>query len=397
MPVFEYTAVNASGARVEGKIVGPSEQAVLADLEARQLVPVAVVARSQRVLPWRRRVSHRRLAMTYLQLSDLLRAGVPLLRGLRLLGARRSHPGLASACRDLADAVAQGSELSQAMAQHPAVFPAVHCAMVRAGERGGFLEQVLARLGRFVMAQADLRARILGSLIYPGVLVAVGTVILACVFAFFVPAFKPVLVEHVPDLPLISRFVFAAGDALGRYGPITAGVLIIGAVALWRVSRRSGVRMRLAAWLTYAPVLGSLVRALATARFCRMTGTMLANGIPILTAMQIARQAAGNALLEQAIEQAAEAVRAGRPLAGPLGDSGLFDDDVVEMIAVGESANNLDEVLIMIADTLEARVDRMLGIALRLLEPLLLVMIAVVIGVVAAGLILPMTRLRPGL
>jgi general secretion pathway protein F/type IV pilus assembly protein PilC len=162
------------------------------------------------------------------------------------------------------------------------------------------------------------------------------------------------------------------------------------------MAQRQSVRRRIAEVLTQAPIYGPLVRSMAAARFCRMLGTMLGNGIPMLTAMQIARDAAGNLLMEEAIGRASEAVRAGQPLAGPLAESGLFGDEVIEMISVAESANNLDEVLSTIAGTIDDRVDRMLTTAIRLLEPLLIVAIAIVVAVVAAGLILPMTKMNAG-
>jgi general secretion pathway protein F len=156
------------------------------------------------------------------------------------------------------------------------------------------------------------------------------------------------------------------------------------------------VRRKIAEARTFLPVIGPLTRAIAAARFCRMLGTMLGNGIPVLTSMQIAKEAAGNPLMEEAVDAATDAVRAGQTLAPPLLESGLFSEDVVEMIAVAEAANNLDEVLVTIAATIETRVDRMLTTAVRLVEPLLLLCIALVVAVVAAGLILPMTKMKAG-
>jgi general secretion pathway protein F/type IV pilus assembly protein PilC len=395
MPVFEYIALNASGQRVGGVLAGASEQAVLTELEARALTPVSIEAKGERRR--RGRVSARRLAGSYLQLSDLLRAGVPLLRGLKLLGNRKSDPRLSAVFRDITEEVSQGSELGDAMSKHPSVFPKVHIAMVRAGEKGGFLEQVMARLGRFVMGQAELRSKVIGNLIYPTVLVVFGVIVLSVIFGVFVPKFRPMYAAIPPaKMPAVSTFVFVVSALVGRFGPWTLGVLVVAAIVLWRATRRARVRRRIAEWLTRAPVYGPLVRSLAAARFCRMLGTMLANGIPMLTAMQIARDAAGNVLMEEAVQRATEAVRSGQPLAGPLAESGLFEEEVIEMISVGESANNLDEVLTTVAETIEARVDRMLTTAIRLLEPLLLVTIAAVVAVVAAGLILPMTQMQGG-
>lgn len=393
MPEFEYQALTLEGKHVAGVLAGASTQSVLSELEARSLTPVSVTERKERKHLWRPRVSARRLGMSYTQLSDMLRSGVPLLRALRLLGGRRTAPRLSEVFRELADAVADGDELAEAMSRRGEVFPAVHVAMVRAGERGGFLEGVLGKLGEFVTRQADLKSKLIGNLIYPMVLIVVGSAVLGAIFAFAVPMFRPI-VEQQESLPLTTKIVFALSDAVGSaWALVTFGVLATLVFGVWRMSRKPATARRVAAIRTRMPVVGPLTRAVATARFCRMLGTMLENGIPILTAMQIARDSAGNVLMEEAIEDATEAVRAGEPLAPPLSQSGLFADDVIEMITVAEAAGNLPDVLVTISDTVDGRVERLLNAVVRLVEPLFLVVIAVVIGFVAAGLILPMMNM----
>lgn len=396
MPSFRYTALTASGERVVGMLAGASEQAVLAELETRNLTPVSLTVEDERRPVLARRIaSTRQLATAYTQLADLLRAGVPLMRGLRLLAGQKSAPRLSKVFGEIADAVAEGRDLADAMSDRPEVFPPIHVAMVRAGEKGGFLEAVLARLGRFMTAQAELRAKVIGNLIYPCILVAVGSVVLALVFGVFIPMFKP-LFEKM-DLPASTRLVLATSDLVSRYGLLL--LLALGgivALGVW-LSRREDVREAIERARVRAPILGPLTRALAVSRFCRILGTMLANSIPMLTAMQIARDAAGNRLLERAIEEATEAVRQGQPLAPPLAQSGLFPEDIIEMISVGESANNLDEVLLGIADTVDGHVDRLLSTAVKLIEPVMLMALAVVVGFVAMSLILPMTRISQNL
>ena len=245
------------------------------------------------------------------------------------------------------------------------------------------------------MGQAELRGKVIGSLIYPFVLMGAGTIVLSIIFGVFVPKFKPMFAQ-LPELPAVSKLVFGASSLIADYGPWTLGGLVLIAIILWRAMRRPKFKRKFVEWRTRMPVIGPLIRALAAGRFCRMLGTMLGNGIPMLTAMQIARDAAGNLLMEEAIDAATEAVRAGQPLSGPLAQSGLFGDDVVEMISVAESANNLDEVLVTIAGTIDSRVDRLLGTVIRLVEPALLLVIALVVATVAAGLILPMTKLKAG-
>jgi len=393
MPTFQYMAMGLDGQRVRGVLAGASEQAVLAELESRRLTPVSINASREPIFRLRRGVSVRRLATAYEQLADLLRAGVPLLRALRLLGGQKQSPRLAEVFTQLSEAVAEGEEFHVAMGRRPEVFRRVHVAMVRAGEKGGFLEDVLARLCELLTGQADLRSKVIGNLVYPGVLVVAGTGILSAIFGVFIPRFRPLFERLGDDLPGVTRFVFAVSTGVSKYGLVTLGVVAALVLTGIVLSRRPAVRRWVTTVRTFAPVVGPLTRALATARLCRLLGTMLRNGVPMLTAMGIAKEASGNVLLEEAVERAREAVRAGEPLAAPLGQSGLFSTDVVEMIAVAEAANNLDSVLTTIAETIERRIERMLTVAVRLIEPLLLMVLASVVVTVALGLILPMARL----
>ncbi len=376
-------------------LAGGNEQAILAELETRRLTPVSVKEveeKSAGVV--RRRVSTRALAMNYVQLADLLRAGVPLLRGLRLLGGRKANPTLAKVFSELGDAVADGTELAEAMAARPDIFTRVHIAMVRAGEKGGFLESVLARLGAFQIAQADLRAKVIGAMIYPSVLVVVGTFILMAIFAIFIPMFEPMFAKM--NLGILTRSVLAISHAVSAYWMFLVALLVIAGVAFWRVSSNPTLRRRADRHKFAIPVMGPIMRAFAVARFCRILGTMLGNSIPMISAMQISKEAAGSVVMEEAIDAAAAAVKQGEHLAPPLQQSGLFSDDVIEMISVGEAANNLEDVLVSVADTLEQRLDRQLGGAIKLIEPVLLMVMAAVVGLVALSLVLPMTQLASG-
>lgn len=390
MPTFTYVARSSAGERVTGSLDTASEQTALRELASRGLAPVTVSAAAA---PRRRRsrVGVRRLASAYQQLSDLLHAGVPLLKALRLLARSKSDPRLAAVMGEIADEVADGQRLADAMGRRGETFPSIQVAMVRAGERGGFLDQVLARLSSFLNHQADLRSKVLGNLIYPIVLLVVGAGIVVAALVFFVPRFKDFYKEM--QLPLPTRILLGASELLTHHGwAVLVVAVLLGAALAWLL-RRAAVRRALSIWQLRIPQVGPLIRNLAVARFCRILGTMLANGIPMLQAMKISRDAAGHPLLEEAIDAASDAVRHGEPLAAPLGRSGLFDEDVVEMIAVGESANNLDHVLVGIAETIERRVDRLLAIALRLMEPLLLLALAAVVMFIFVALVVPMLQM----
>ncbi|MCC6425772.1 MAG: type II secretion system F family protein [Phycisphaerales bacterium] len=396
MATFEYIALDKSGRRTGGILSGPSEQAVLAELESRRLTPVSIEARDDSIARGGG-VSARKLGAAYTQLAELLDAGVPLLRSIKILGAKKSEPRLAAVFQEIAEAVSEGSDLASAMQRRPEFFPPVHIAMVRAGEKGGFLENVLQRLAQLATSQAELRSKVMGSLIYPMFLLGTGVIVLAVIFGVFVPKFREVFDRVQGGLPWVTSLVLAISKLVSTYGFYTLGAAILIGVVLWRIARREGVRDKFARWWTFAPVVGNLVRSLAAARFCRMLGTMLTNGVPLLTAMNIAREAAGNPVVEEAIVTAAESVKQGKSLAPPLDSCGLFETDVVEMISVAEAANNLDQVLLKIADTIEGRVDRLLAAVLKLVEPILLLALAAVVATVAFALILPMTRVSAAL
>lgn len=394
MATFAYIARDGAGQRIEGKVAAANAQAVLTELHSRQLAPVQVKeVREQRRV--QRRVSARHLATAYRQLGDLLHAGVPLLRALRLLGRSKSNPRLAKVMAAVADAVAEGSRLADAMAAHGEVFPAVQIAMVRAGERGGFLEPVLQRMALFLEQQADLRAKVIGNLIYPALLLLFMITVIVVALVAIVPKFRDFYTRI--EIPWPTRVLLTASDVMVNYWLWVVGVLIVAAVALWQLRSNEQVRRTLALWQLRVPKLGPLVSSLAVGRFARILGTLLENGIPMLSAMQISRDAAGSILLAEAIDNATEAVRSGETLAKPLADSGMFADDVVEMISVGESANNLPQVLITTAETIEKRVDRMLTVFVRLMEPALLLVLGGAVLFIFTALIVPMMRMSSSL
>lgn len=390
MGTFAYIARDPAGQKVEGKVAAATAQAVLADLQSRQLAPVQVreVAEQPRA---QRRMSPRKLATAYRQLADLLRAGVPLLRGLRLLGRSKSNPRLAKVMLAVGNAVADGSRLADAMAAHGDVFPDIQIAMVRAGERGGFLEPVLRRMGVFLEEQADLRAKVVGNLIYPITLLVFMVAVIVVALVGIVPKFRDFYSRIT--LPWPTKALLAASDACTSYGVVILLVAGVIGFALWRITRSAVVRRQFSIWQLRIPGVGAVVKNLAVGRFARILGTLLENGIPMLQAMQISRGAAGHVLLAEAIDGATEAVRSGEALATPLSESGLFAEDVIEMIRVGESANNLPQVLITVAETIEKRIDRMLTVLVRLMEPALLAIMGGAVFFIFVALIVPMMRM----
>ncbi|MGI9015392.1 MAG: type II secretion system F family protein [Phycisphaerales bacterium] len=394
MGTYSYIARDTNGARIAGRLSGSTEQVVLAELHARSLSPVRIdEVRESHALPvlGNRGVRTRTLAGFYRQLADLLRAGVPLLRALKLLARGKSQPRLAAVVRIISEQVAEGERLADAMAAAPEVFPSVQVAMVRAGETGGFLEEVLLRLGAFLEHQADMKSKVVGNLIYPIVLLALALAVVVGALVFFVPKFETMFARL--ELPLPTRLLLGMSNALTQHWlmcVIVTGVLV--ATLLWML-RQPSVRRRIAELTLRVPGLGPFISSLAVARFARMLGTLLGNGIPMLQSMRISRDAAGHPVLADAVDAAVEAVRAGETLAEPLAASGMIADDVIEMVSVGEAANNLPDVLVTVADTIEKRIDRMLATLLRLMEPLLLLLLAGVVVFIFIALFMPMMQM----
>ncbi len=391
MPSFTYKAVNESGQAVTGVVTAENHQVALRMLDEQALFPIHVeegtaVSRSK-LTGSRRKIKLRYITVFYSQLADLLRAGVPMLRALDVLTRQNAHPVLTEIVKEVREDVSGGRTLADAMEQHPQVFKPLHAAMVRAGERGGFLEDVLTRLSLFAERQDELRNKLVGSMIYPAVLMVVGTAVVTFLLTFVVPKLQ----GYIPpeSYNTLTHLVFGATDALRGYPWHILGSLAVLFVGVYLLVQTNWGKAVWAKFQLQAPVLGRIVTLVAICRFCRILGTMLHNGVPILQAISISKDSAGNAILAEQVEQAGEAVRKGESLAAQLGKSGLFPADVIDMMAVAEESNNLENVLIQIADANETRTARQIDLGVRLIEPVLLLVMAVIVLCIAVALLLP--------
>ena len=395
MPSFTYTAKDPTGRTLTGVMQADSEAAVVRTLDQRSLFPVQIVPEAQRnQTPLAQlasvagaRVRLRHLSATYGQLADLLGAGVPMLRSLEILSKTSASPALSAVFGAVREGVSGGATLADALAAHPEVFGELDVAMVRAGETAGFLEDVLTNLATFLERQDDLRSKVTGAMIYPVILATFAAVAVTALLVWLVPKFEQFL-SSLP-LPLPSKVLFAVSNVLRGYWPavLVVTVVLVGGAVGWvrsEMGRRVWDRLKLR-----IPVAGRAIRMVAITRFCRVFGTMLTNGINILEALAISKDAVGNSQMRTAIEEAAENVRAGESLAEPLRRSEFFPTEIIEMIAVAEESNQLEKVLLHIADTVERRTNRQVDAAVRMVEPLLLMLMAGVIGFIAVGLLYP--------
>jgi len=388
MAEYQYIARTAAGEEVTGRMQADSQAAVARTLDEQQLYPVEVTeGAAARAVRRGGRVRPRDVGMMYEQLGDLLTSGVPMLRSLEIIARSGTRGRLSAIVRELYEDVSAGKTLGDAMAAHGQVFAELHVAMVRAGEHAGFLEDVLVNLAGFIERQDELRGKVRGALAYPAVLAIVGLAVTLGMLVWLVPRFRTIF-EGI-EQPLPTRVIFAASELLVANKIVLACVAVLGVMGVWGFLRSPAGRALWERWKLRIPVLGRTIRVVAITRFCRILGTMLANGVPILQALDISKDATGSQVLSDSIEAAAEAVRKGQPLAGPLRAGGLFPVEIVEMIAVAEESNQLDRVLVQVADTVERRTNRQVDTAVRLVEPLILVLMAATIGFIAVALLYP--------
>lgn len=397
MPDFAYIARNFDGQKVTGSLTAASEREAVSLLSNQQLFPIEVTAEKSASAGFglARRVSGQVMAVMYSQLAALLRSGVPLLRSLGVLRDQTSNKVLKEVLSDVYRRVEDGATLGEAMGRYPRVFSELAVNMVKAGGEGGFLEEALDRVAMFTEQYEDLKSRTQGALAYPVFLGVVGTTVVAVLIIFFVPKFATVFdsLRDRGELPALTDWLLWFSGSVRRWGLVLLGLAVVAFIAIQtRLATDSGRRAADLLKLK-VPLLGGILQSLAVARFCRVLGTMLRNGVPILKSLEVSRGAAGNRVLSDAIEEASENISSGQTLAAPLASSGHFPQTVVEMISVAEESNTLDDVLVEIADGLERRTQRRMDLAVRLIEPLMLLCLAGVVLVVVIALLLPVIKM----
>ncbi|HVK57654.1 MAG TPA: type II secretion system F family protein [Candidatus Kapabacteria bacterium] len=395
---FAYTALTAAGQKVGGMVDAETEAQALRSLEEKNLFPVSVAAKGAQKTARAKKgkgVRSRDVGTMYSQLADLIGSGVPLLRALDTLIKSTPNANLVVVLREIRGAVADGKSLNESMKQFPEIFPTLHTSMVQAGERASMLETVLTSLASFIERLDELRSKVIGAMIYPMLLVAVGMAVMVGALVFFVPKFEPLLANVQQALP--TKLIFTLSIILRSYWHFVAIALVIAVFAALSVFKSPHAKRVAERWRMKIPVVGGALRMVAITRFCRILGTMLTNGVPLLQAMNIAKGATGSTLMADRIAEAAESVREGKSLTAPLGVGGLFPEQILAMLSVAEESNQLEKVLLQIADTVERRTNREVDQAVRLVEPLILCLVAAGIGFLALGLLLPIFTMASSL
>ncbi len=393
MQEYAYTARSMDGQNVTGLITADTSNDVMAILSERALFPMTVKPSKKKgiSITFGSGVSTELLTATLTQLADLLTNGVPLLKGLEILIQQTPSDRMKTVLSDIRSRIAEGAQLFEAMAAHKNIFNELTISIVRAGTEGAFLEESLQQTAEFLERQDELRAKIKGAMAYPAFLAAAGSAVTLVLIIFFVPKFADLFaqLERQGTLPTATVILLWLSDFLGTYGLLVLIAVLGGLYGLrhWAVSPAG--REWIDAKKTKLPVFGSIFLNGAVSRFCRILGTLLRNGVPMLKALEISSESSGNVVLGQAIRSAAENISSGETLSEPLSKSGLIPGNVMAMISIAEEANNLENVLNNIADTIDKKVARQLDTMVRLIEPALLMVMGSAVLFVIVALLLP--------
>ncbi|MBM3837079.1 MAG: type II secretion system F family protein [Verrucomicrobia bacterium] len=407
MPLFQYRALQSDGTIAEGRVEAGGRQEAFRQIEGRGLRPISLAERANgkpeaqiasTAAPglWKSgKVTGRMLENFTRLLSSLLAAGVPLSRALVILHKEATAPAAKEKWKEIHDLVIDGMSLADAMAKSPETFPRVYVAMVQAGETGGFLDLVLAQIADFQAREKELRAKVLTALLYPSILLVLALGVLVFLLVFFIPRFQAIFSGFGAALPLLTQVIVTISHVVRAYGLYVALGLGLGAylVRTWLTSEQG--RRTWERWILQAPVIGPLLAQFAMARFCRMLGTLLGAGVPLINGLNVARKSIGNQILVDAVSNSIERVKEGDALGPSLSDcKELFTGSVLEMVSVAEESGRLDQELVRLANVTEADLDRQLKTAVAFAEPLMLFFIAAFIGTIFIGMVIPIFTIQ---
>jgi len=426
MSKFAYIAVDSAGKESRGTIEAPNQAQAVAKVRSQGLFPTAIgaegggggpatpAAGAKKTAPTagkkpagkvnlefkmpkflRGRVKQKDLTTLTRQLATLVDAGLPLLRGLHVLQRQTPHASLREALAGMCEAVESGSTFSESLGNYPKIFNNLYVNMVRAGEAGGVLEVVLTRLAEFAEKAEKIKNKVKGAMVYPIVVFFAAIGITSFLLVAVIPKFKDIfndLLEGKP-LPAITQFVMNASNLLMHNGLMSLAA-IAALVTLFKVfaKTKTGSYLLDVAKIN-APMFGSLVRRTAIARMTRTLGTLLASGVPVLQALVIVRDTTGNAVISRAMQAVHDAVKEGESMTAPLAACKVFPPMVISMVEVGEETGALPDMLTRIADTYDDEVDNAVAGLTSVIEPLMIIILAVIVGTIVIAMFMPMIQI----
>jgi type IV pilus assembly protein PilC len=397
MAKFMWEGKTRVGGTMTGEVEAPNEAFVIAQLRRQQIVPVKVKAKPRDLriaLPWQRgKVSKKELAVFTRQFATMIDAGLPLVQCLDILGMQQENASFKKVILRVKEDVESGSTFADALGKHPKVFDELFVNLVSAGEVGGILDTILARLAAYIEKAMKLGKQIKSAMVYPSTILAVALIVTIVLLLYVIPIFGSMFADFGQALPLPTQVVLALSGYTRKYFLVLVFFVVLVVLAIRWYYRRETGRRNIDRLLLRLPILGDLIRKIAVARFSRTLATMVASGVPILEGMDIVAKSAGNKIIEEAVVKARTSISEGKTISEPLAESKVFPVMVTQMVGVGEATGALDAMLTKIADFYDDEVDAAVGALTSLLEPMLMVFLGVVIGGLVIAMYLPIFKL----
>ena len=407
MAKFAYTAADKEGHEIEGTIESTSESRARKELASQgftvtKMSEVVVTEKKASAKAKKRPkplfgtgVNSENVTIFSRQLATLLKAGLPLLRSLEVIVRQEKNPYFKGIIEDIADSVRTGNKFSEGLAQNPKVFDKLYVNMARAGEAGGVLDVVLDRLSTFQEKALKTTNKVKSAMVYPIVIMSVAVIIVAILMVFVIPQFQKIFSEMLNGaaMPGLTQMIINISDFM-RDNYILTILIVVAVIVGFKLFLKTKIGIRI--WDTAAlkaPKIGDMVMKSTVARFTRTFGTLLASGVPILEALNITRGTINNSLITDALLRVHDRVRDGEPLAAPLDQQHIFPTMVTSMVEVGEETGQLSEMLIRIADNYDEEVDNSVGAITSVIEPIMIVFLAVVVGTIVIALFLPIIQI----
>jgi type IV pilus assembly protein PilC len=393
MPVFTFSGKTASGEKVQGERTAATKDGLASQLRRERITPGSIREKGKEFsLPTfgSGKVKVKEVAVFFRQFSVMIDAGLPLVQCLEILGANQENPTFQKTLMGVRTTVEGGATLANAMRQYPTIFDDLTTNMIEAGETGGILDIILQRLAIYVEKAVKLRAAVKSALIYPVSVVSLAALIVGALLKWVVPIFANLFVGLGVSLPLPTRIVIGLSSFIGTFWWVMIGSLVASVFVLKQIRKHPRGRYLFDAFLLKMPIIGTLLRKIAVARFTRTLGTLITSGVPILEGLAITARTSGNAVLEEALMKVRKAIEEGRTIVDPLRECGVFPNMVTQMIGVGEATGAMDSMLQKIADFYEDEVDAATKDMLAMLEPIIIGCLGVSIGGIVVSLYLPL-------
>ncbi len=397
---YHYKAKKLSGEVIEGLLEADNRKLVINKLQQMQVFPISVKEKgggtgfnADLSLKSLRRVSRNDVTTFSRQMSDLLRAGLPLVRSLQVIAIQTNNPRMQVIIKSLSSDVEGGMAFSDALAKHENIFPALYSSMVKAGEAGGMLDQVMERLSAFMEAEQETRGKIIAAMTYPAFMVIVCILVIIILFTVVVPNFMVMFEESDIQLPVSTRMLLWVTDAIKMLWWAILGVVGGGGILFYNFVKSESGRLLYDTFKLKIPLIGEFIRKREISKFARTLGTLLANGVQILKALSITESVISNQVLRLDIMQFQDDIKGGEKLSTRMSESDLFPPVAVNMVAVGEETGNLEITLQRVADTFDKETDRVVKTITTIMEPMMIVVMAVVVGFVVFAMIMPIFQI----